>query len=185
MIAPGITVVVHSGGGNPVTTILAVLGVVLALASLAWQAVSFRLSGSRVGVELRTGLKNEIAAVTIPWSPPADQVDHLRAQGFTDRVLAVHVRNSGRSPTSVVSVALLYANGAVYSEMAVDPPLPFRLEAESEQTWFFDAEKIEGYANAMGKALVSGAPLTVRGSATLGGGKKPVVSANELASTRS
>jgi hypothetical protein len=64
--------------------------------------------------------------------------------------------------------------------MAFIPPLPFRLEAESEQTWFFEAHKIEAYAKAMGEALVSGKSLTLRASASLGGRKKAVVSNNEI-----
>ena len=138
-----LTVVVHTGG-DPVTTVLAVLGIVLALLSLAWQAVSFRLSGSRVTVELRTGMRNAISAVTTPALATPFHLDHLRAQGFTDRVLAVQVKNSGRSPTSVVSVDVRYVNGAIYTETAFEPRLPFRLEAESEQTWFFEAGKDRG-----------------------------------------
>ena len=163
------------------TTILAVLGVVLALASLAWQAWSFRQSGSRVSVDLRTGSGTRRAR------PPSLRQRRLRLarcrglakQGFTDPVLAVEVTNSGRSPTNVVSVSILYENAASYTETHFDPSLPFRLDAESEKTWYFSRAQVAAYAQAMHQVLGSG-PLSVRGSVAVGGKKKAIVSKNRV-----
>jgi hypothetical protein len=170
-----IPVVVDNGSGVA-TTIIAVFGVVLALASLAWQAVSFRLTGSRVSVYLRGGMKHMtgVSAVTTPGPVTPGQIKMLQNQGFTVPVLGVEVKNSGRSPTNIVNVALLFGNGASYSETVFDPPLPFRLDAESEQTWYFDRGQIETYAKGMGQIFTPGNPLNVRGSATIGGKTGPI-----------
>jgi hypothetical protein len=46
-----------------ITLTLAIVGAVLAAASLAWQAATFVLTGSRITVELRLGaLRRELAA---------------------------------------------------------------------------------------------------------------------------
>lgn len=69
-----VPVVVHAGGSNITTTIVAAVGVVLAVVSLVWQAWTFRLSGSRVSVKLRSGMRDpaNTAAVTGP--------DHVTTQ---------------------------------------------------------------------------------------------------------
>jgi hypothetical protein len=176
-----IPVVVDNGSGLA-TTIIAVLGVVLALASLAWQAVSFRLTGSRVSVYLRGGMKHMsgVSAVTTPGPVTPGQIKMLQNQGFTVPVLAVEVKNSGRSPTNIVNIALLFGSGASYSETVFDPPLPFRLDAESEQTWYFDRGQIETYAKGLGQIFTSGNPLSIRGGATIGGKTAPVRSKNRI-----
>ena len=55
-VVVGAQTIVHDSGADPATLILASLGVGLALASLAWQAFSFRISGSRISVEILAGL---------------------------------------------------------------------------------------------------------------------------------
>jgi hypothetical protein len=184
VMSPAVTVVVKTvpvivgGGSYSATTIIAVVGVVLALASLAWQAVSFRLSGSRVSVDLRPGMRHGTgtAAVTSPAPVFPGQMEMMQSQGFTDPVLAVEVRNAGRSATNIVNVAVLFSNGASYSDMVFNPPLPFRLEGESEQTWYFERGPVEAYAKAMGQVFKAGQVLTLRGMASIGGKTKPVVS---------
>jgi hypothetical protein len=109
----------------------------------------------------------------------ASQMQGLAKQGFTDPVLAVEVTNSGRSPTNVVSASILYENGASYTETHFDPSLPFRLDAESEKTWYFSRAQVAAYAQAMHQVLGSG-PLSVRGSVAVGGKKKAIVSKNRV-----
>jgi hypothetical protein len=94
----------------------------------------------------------------------AQELD-MRRQRFTHPVLAVAVNNSGRSPTSIQNVSILFDNGAAYSESRLDPALPFRLDAESEQTWFFDRGQIVTYAQAMGKVFSGPNPLVIRACA--------------------
>jgi len=133
------------------TTILAVVGVVLALASLGWQAFSFYISGSRVAVDLRPGMTDPLGttAVTSPGPISPAQLNTTQRQGFTRPTIAVEVRNSGRSPTNITSVSVAYDNGATYSETHLDPSLPFRLDAESEKTWYFETGRVAAYAEAV------------------------------------
>jgi hypothetical protein len=176
VVVKTLPVIVHTGGSDPTTTILATVGVVLAVASLVWQAWTFRLSGSRVSVKLRSGMRDlaNTAAVTGPNHLMTDQELRLHAQGFTHPVLAVEVKNSGRSHTSIQSVSIQFANGAVYTGSHSDPALPFRLEAENERTWFFERGQTVAYAQAMGQVFSTGSPLTICGSVSLGGrGRSP------------
>lgn len=139
VVVKPLPVVIHQGGSDTLTTVVAVAGLVLALASLAWQAWSFRLSGSRVSVALRAGMRNASGSgITAPGALTTAGMQLMQHQGFTQPVLAVEVTNSGRSPTNVLSVKILYDNGAAYAETHHTPSLPFRIDAESEQTWYFD-----------------------------------------------
>jgi hypothetical protein len=171
-------IVVHSS--DLATTILAGFGVALALLSLAWQAFSFRLSGSRISVEIRSGFRRGDMLVTAPWDPSPEEVGRLRAQGLTDSALSVTVTNSGRGPTSVTHVDVFFPNGAAYSDPAAPPSLPFRMEGESEQTWVLDRELVERYVKALEWATQTGEPLTIRGRVRVAGKKESVASANEI-----
>jgi hypothetical protein len=174
---PGYTVVVHTTG--LATTILAAVGVILGLLSLAWQAWSFRASGSRVEVEVRSGMKGPSGVATIPGSATALDMKQLHAQGLTQPTLAVRVRNTGRGPTSIVGLDLHFGKGAALTETVFDPPLPFRLDGESEQTWLFDAALAKGYAATLAKTLADGRWDSVRARVSIGGRNKPVESKNE------
>ena len=182
VVVKTLPVVIHQGGSGTSTTVLAMAGLVLALASIAWQAWSFRLSGSRVSVALRAGMRNASGSVvTAPAELTTAGMQLLQRQGFTQPALVVEVTNSGRSPTNVLSVKILYDNGAAYAETHYTPPLPCRVDAESEQTWYFDGTQISVYGQAMGQVLTSDKPLGIRGQVTIGGKKKPVVSKNRFA----
>ena len=78
---------------DEVTLVFAVLGLVLAVASLVWQFASFQLSGPRVRVRLREGLR-DLQGVLI--GPPA-----MYPNAVGEHVLAVEVVNSGRLPATV------------------------------------------------------------------------------------
>jgi hypothetical protein len=74
------TIVVHNS--DLAATILAALGIGLALLSLAWQAWSFLLSGSRVTVEVRSGLRSATGALTIPGTANATALEQDACAGF-------------------------------------------------------------------------------------------------------
>ena len=163
------------------TTILAIVGVFLSLVALGWQAVSFWLSGSRVSVEIRAGATDGVRAITMAGQPTESQTASLYKQGLTQKVLAVEVINSGRAPTSVMSVDVLYPNGAVLtgSYLLGSPQLPCRMEAESERTWYVDADLAARTARAFEEDRKTGRPWAVRGQAKLGG-KKTVASKKDI-----
>jgi hypothetical protein len=71
-----------------VTLVVAIVGVSLALASLAWQAATFVLSGSRVRLTLRRGALRRtmggVARMSGPLQPTASDYDVMHSQGFTE-----------------------------------------------------------------------------------------------------
>ena len=93
------TIIIHTSGTNAATIVLASLGVVLALASLAWQARTFIVTGSRISVEIRPGLMGFGSVVTLSSEGTADQLGYMHSQGYTDPVFAVQVNNTGRGST--------------------------------------------------------------------------------------
>ena len=164
-------------------TILGTLGVVLALGSLAWQAFTFFSSGSRIKVVLRAGATDGLRVVTTAGAPSGSHVSQLQSQGLTQPVYGIEVLNSGRGPTSIQSVDVLFDNGAVYTGayVAGSPTLPCRMEGESEKTWLVDATYIDSYAKGFHQyGNPPGQPQVVRGQVKLGGKKRPVVSKNEI-----
>lgn len=185
MVAAASPIVVHTTVHTTVhsadlaTTILAGLGVVLALLSLAWQAWSFKRAGSRVSVVMRSGVRSATGAMTAPGSPTSDTLEQVRAHGYNEPVLAIDVRNAGRGPTSIVKLDLDFGKGVVWTDVAFDPPLPFRLDGESDQTWIM-VNSLSAISAARAVAqTVEGAPRTIRARAWIGGRDKPIESKNE------
>jgi len=124
------------------TLVIAVLGLVLAVVSLTWQAATFVLSGSRVRAELKHGARNAGVAVTGP--PGSQQLKSLAAQGFTEEVIGVEVRNVGRLAATVDRVQAAIAGGIkleMLRELA-GPSLPHRLEPQSAASWFVPAAPV-------------------------------------------
>ncbi len=78
-----VTVVVHTSDLS--TTIMAALGLGLALLSLAWQALSFGLAGSRVRVRIRSGTRGPLGDMSFPGEIAPEQDRGLRAHWPTGR----------------------------------------------------------------------------------------------------
>jgi len=133
-----------------------------------------------VSVEIARGLKSATHAITVPASATEQQIESLRSQGFTQRVLAVTVSNSGRGDTSIAAVDVLLPGGGAISDGAHGPPLSFRLAGESEQTWYFDARLAQGYVRVFDEHLPKDKPHAARGRVRLGGRKAAIVSRNEV-----
>lgn len=81
----------------------------------------------------------------------------------------------GRLGTSVASVDIVFDDGGAISDAAPDPPLPFRLTGESEQTWYFDPNLAVQYARVSEQMRPTGKPRKARGPVRLGS-KKVVTS---------
>lgn len=177
------TVIVHTTvqSSGLATTILAAFGVLLALGSLAWQAYTFYRSGSRVRVVLRSGATNGQQVATFPGVPSEQDRRLLATQGLTQAIFGVEVSNAGRGATSIQSVDLLFPKGASFTGQFVggSPDLPFRMDGETEKTWYFDAETAKNVGAALNQATSLGPSLMMRGRVKLAG-KKPVVSKNSI-----
>ena len=123
---------------------IAVLGLCLSVASLVWQATTFRLSGPRVRVELRVGATNGQTYATMPLKQDwYDSVIRLQQQGMGLPIIAVMIRNVGRQATSVVNYAAALDTGISFG-MTSPPrgckPLPHRLEAEDQILYYVELE---------------------------------------------
>ncbi len=165
------------------TLIFAVFGLVLAVLSLAWQAVTWRLSGSRVQVDMLVGAtngsKDGTVVVDARWRAGVEQFEDL---GMHHRLLAIRIRNTGRAATSLVSYHAALDTGPRIGAVGVPagpPLLPHRLEAESEVLYYLDFDQLlhalAGLHNSEQR------PKSVRMQAVLGSGKtvssKPVPAA--------
>jgi hypothetical protein len=184
-------VIVHSGPviihtapvvhvSDTPTTVIAALGLLAAVASLAWQTWSFRRSGSRVRVNIVRGLAGVGHAITIPWDATQGQLAQMHRQGYTDPIYVVTAVNSGRGEASVVSADVLLPGGGSVSETRLDPPLPFRLAGSSEQSWRFDARLVDGYMQVFDTALQEAESRVARGRIRLGGQDEAILSKNEI-----
>jgi hypothetical protein len=91
------------------TLVVAVLGVVLSTASLAWQFADYLLSGPRILVHLLHGVADDQLSSVRSWSldsvPDRDVMD-ARLADPTRELAVVVVRNIGRSSVYLVSVGL-------------------------------------------------------------------------------
>ena len=125
-----------AASSDTTTLVIAVVGLALAAASLAWQAATFALTGSRVKAEILHGALGRGGLVTSPpdkWTPNSRAV--LASQGFSQEVVAVEVRNVGRMPATVQKVTAYLDNGVGLVQEQSNKPLPCRLEAGSSEKW--------------------------------------------------
>jgi hypothetical protein len=121
--------------------VIAVIGLALAALSLGWQLASFLLTGPRVKVRLREGVRSPLtgAAMIGPLSMYTERGrEALEARGQTQHVLIVTVTNTGRVPTTVDGWSVSFGNRVEYSGPPGDPaapPLPCRLEPHAGEHW--------------------------------------------------
>jgi hypothetical protein len=182
---PLLAVTAHHGGVSG-TLVVAITALAVSSASLAWQiastVVSFRFSGSRVAVELRVGAHNGSGGLLFPLDQRL-AFEELVAQGYTEPVLGVVVRNRGRLPVSVTAWQLSFDNGMAYvdvtSALNRNKPVPYRLEVGDEVTWLCPLVPVEAAAHASRKTLGRSAGA-VHGRVILGTGGKPVMSKQSL-----
>ncbi len=124
---------------DTVTLVIAVVGLVLSVASLTWQVSTFLLSGARVRCELRhVGVAPGRTWASVPPRNPLRLPPELTEQGFTDERLAVIARNVGRLPVSVERYALMFGAGINFGSVrpeSHEPQLPHRLEPGEQATW--------------------------------------------------
>lgn len=130
------TVVVESGA-NAITLVLAIIGIVLGVASLSWQAASFFLAGPRVKVQLLRGAVGQSGIVTGPIGAVRSSHDHLISQGFEEELLSINVVNHGRLAVSVERWHAVFENGMQFTQPRdpINADFPYRLQPHDSQTW--------------------------------------------------
>lgn len=143
------SVAIAESTSDALTLVIAIVGLVLAAASLAWQAATFLMTGARVKVKLQRGALGPGGCVLGPVSggmPP----EELAQQGYVDPVLAVEVTNVGRLPTTITGWHAVLENGILFSNPLdpTNPELPYRLEAQSRAIWYADLRAIQAAVTA-------------------------------------
>lgn len=121
-----------------VTLAVAIIGAVTGVAALVIQGWHFRRSGAVIAVDLRVAWVKEGSHSVIltdveglPTEPPAPGYDKL--------VLAVGVRNRGRSAATIEHIGIRVPTGleATMDRGTDEAPIR-RVEPESSEKWFFD-----------------------------------------------
>jgi hypothetical protein len=133
------------------TLVIAVVGLALAMLSLGWQAATFFLSGPRVKVYLREGLRGPVGVMLAPASIyTGEGRDALTRMGYTEHVLGVEAVNRGRLPATIGHWSLKFKNDVAYQNPTdpTNPSLPFRLEPETSATWYAPAEDLQEVQDA-------------------------------------
>jgi hypothetical protein len=120
------------------TLVLAVLGFLLALASLIWQVVSFIQSGSRVSVKTMFGMPIKDYSYGEIASDQLHFFDHEEAyERQHERALLVAViSNIGRQAATVTDVKWetpdQYAFAQIERDLIIKFPIPYRLEPNAQ-----------------------------------------------------
>jgi hypothetical protein len=121
------------------TTVIAVLGLVLAVVSLAWQIITYAWSGSRVRVDSRFGMYlSHLLPGVVNSDQPTFLTDELVSatahQGFPGVLLFAVIQNTGRLPVTVQE-CLWHANDHGKQQLGfgtignpLGTPFPHRLE---------------------------------------------------------
>src|SRR4051794_7948983 len=111
--------------------VTAILGVVLGVASIVWQAATHVLSGGRAKVAMLIGAVNSGSMITDLADKVSPQdLDRYAEQGYLERIVAVHVANVGRLPITVTRWTLKPNTGVSATPMgsSAGKPLPHRLD---------------------------------------------------------
>ena len=149
--------------------VIAVLSLVLSVVSLTWQAATFVLSGSRIQAELKHGARN--AGVVATGPPGSQQLQALAAQGLTEEVLGVEVRNVGRLAASIDSVEAALEGGVKIKmlEFVTGPVLSHRLEPQSSASWSVPAAPVRAAVGVSAEVLKRANPCKVWMEVTVAG----------------
>lgn len=145
---------------DTLTLAIAILGLVLSVAGLVWQAVTFRLEGPRASCELRTGLRGRdgyLTSVIEPgwWTNLAGMQD----EAYRIPIVALTIRNTGRAPTTVSRYYVKTDNGIQFGLTGAPPgtdKLPHRLESDSSVLYYLDLLDVAAMCHAAEFKTVAG-----------------------------
>lgn len=142
--------VVHDSAADIVTLVIAILGLVISVASASWQVWSRRLDDPRLRVQLLRGYLGNGGIISAPASA-ADSWQLMASQGYTERLLGVEVTNVGRFPISVENaIAQAEPSGVSFHRPGwhINPEQNHRLEPFSSASWWVDMPSIAAMVQA-------------------------------------
>jgi hypothetical protein len=124
------------------TLIIATIGLALSVASVTWQAATFFLSGSRVKVSLRRGVRHRDGVAH--W--PAENAPPHAVGDVEDELLGIQVVNHGRMAAYVTGWSAVFENGTGYLDpgMDINPTITHRLEPGSREIWWASVRNLRG-----------------------------------------
>lgn len=140
------------------TLVIALLALLLSVASLVWQMLSWRYTGSFVKVD------NHAKFVVLPSGPP---------HGY---LVSVTARNVGRAAVTVTGMAFKLKTGeslmSLLPEYWQGPATPHRLEAGDEVRWYAQHEKLlDGITGKPDEAEVVAEVFLATGKKATAGGR--------------
>jgi hypothetical protein len=126
---------------------------VLALVSLGWQSVTWKLSGSRAKAKVLKGAiqRTGTAYVTLPPSRSWEEIGgtNYTSQGFARKALFLRVINTGRQPVQIENWKVRFPGkvrlGQLHSPLG--PPFPYRLEVSASQQWGIELTDLTDMVN--------------------------------------
>jgi len=136
--APSVSVIIKvvqlhtTSAPSSAPLVVAIIGVVLSVAALGWQAYTFWRAGHRVRVQLNAGAVGPGNLMSFSRSkfPTATEMAQMAKQGFTAPILVAVIRNDGRQAVTVQQCN--WAAGPVTLSLPSSPfgdTFPRRLEA--------------------------------------------------------
>ena len=160
---------------------LAIVGVVLAVASLTWQFATFRLTGSLVRAELVHGCIGPGGATY--GEPGKFNVAMMAAQGYVMEVVGIEVFNRGRIGVNVTRWAM-HSGKESFMPVADQqgPDLPHRLEPGVSAQWFMPMDTMHKVVRVNAEVLHRPNPARCWATVQLGTGK--TVKAKRMMSVR-
>ncbi len=135
---------------NTVTLVIAVVGLVLSVASLGWQMVRHRLEQPRLTVQLLRAWAGAGSLVSGP--PKSDMSGYMHSQGMTLDLLAARVRNTGRYPITIRDASARLEDGTGIGSVGgqLNPSgEDKRVQPFSAQTWYVELEPVRAAVKAM------------------------------------
>lgn len=131
-----VKVISQPSGTNVATLVIAVLGLLTALGSVVWQAVSYSRSGPRLRITMKRGYVGMGQMVSGPVK--LDSTKQMADQGLTERFVGVEVTNVGRLPISIDGAEARMENGMAFMEtgLSINPPAGTRIEPHSSKSWW-------------------------------------------------
>jgi hypothetical protein len=164
--------------------VIAVVGLVLAVADLVWQFASYSLSGGRVKVEFLGGAMHAggRGVLTMPAGKlNAEKMQQAAKDGFVLPIMGVRVRNVGRMAVTVAKWEIVATSGLAFNPVgsSIGKPLPHQLDAGQSEMWVVDATMIQDLVNAS-REVLKVSRVTLTGRVELAAGRS-VTGADRLA----